>query len=202
MMRVTLALAATIALLWCVSGQSGAQPGLANPGKQHGPPGWPRDVPGYGASEENAKKNAVERAVAQVAESLKKWDPPLEAWQPSEDYLRKHMLDGEGRRGPEVHVGPAEDDKAKQWIVSVRETQDWAAIIQLNQTAQRRELAVGRQATAGYTVAALAALLAVAWGYLRLDDWSHGRFSKWLRIGAVAALAVTALVWWMSCCSS
>ena len=31
-----------------------------------------------------------------------------------------------------------------------------------------------------------------------LDDGTNGRFSRWLRIGAVGVLGVSGIVWWLS----
>jgi hypothetical protein len=196
MTRVFLALAA-ISVLWVSTTGTQAQPRRQKAEKAiHVPAGWPREVTGYGQTKDEARKDAVKQAAESVTAFLQRQDPPLDAWQPDEEYVRTHLLEGEGREGDQLRV--ADGVVRATWIQPLKRTPDWNAMVQLNQSAQRHHLAVERQTTAGIGLAALTALLATGWGYLRVDEWTRGRFSKWLRIGAVTLIALTGAAWLVS----
>ena len=197
MMRTILTFSALVASLWFMSGVSKAQPQVQPGGKPQAPVGWPREVKGYGTTVELAQKSAMDHAVHRVKGCLQSQDPPLKAWDPDAAYLKKHLLKDDGEQGDDfalVDNGP----KVKTWILSFRDTPPWAEMVQLNQAAQRRNAAAERQSMAGYALAILTALLATGWGYLRIDEWTSGRFSRWLAIGATALLALSGAAWWLS----
>lgn len=194
MTRLLLGLAAVVGL-WFVATDTTAQPQPAKGARVRPLVGWPRTVDGLGATEKEAQQDAQSKAVKRVNECLKAQDAPLNAWQADEEYVRKHVLDGPGQAGDDIKldVGP----RMKVWIQPLREP-DLSDLMARSQVAQRQSLSVERQTLAGYALAALSALLAVAWGYLRLDEWTGGRISSWLRIGAIALIIVAALAWWIS----
>ncbi len=197
MFRFFLGVIVAVGLLWCVSASdSGAQPRPAVQGKPMVPIGWPREVKGYGKTADEAKKNALQHAVERVAACLRIQEPPLTAWQPDEEYLRKHLLAGPGQQGDDVKL--VDGVNAKVWVLTLRESPDFGTMVKLNQAARRSELASERQSMAGNVLFGLSALLALGWGYIRLDEWTKGRFSKWLQIGAVGSLVLTGLAWWLS----
>jgi hypothetical protein len=191
MFRVILGLAAA-GVLWFVASDGGAQPQPPKAGKANAPVGWLTEVKGYGETIEDARKNALKSAVERVKGFLRAQDPPLEAWQPDEEYVRTHLLEGAGQPGADVKL---EVGLVKVWVQPLRDAPNWTEMVQLNQAAQRRVLSAERQTTAGFALAALTALLATAWGYFRLDEWTGGRFSKWLLIGAIALLSMTGTGW-------
>ena len=42
----------------------------------------------------------------------------------------------------------------------------------------------------------IVALLVTICGYIRLDEWSKGYYTKWLKLGAIVCIAaVTTLLW-------
>ncbi len=195
MMRVLLAFAAG-ALVWFIATDTGAQHNLPNAPEARPPAGWPRVVKGYGHTVEDAKRNAVKTAAERVTALLRSQNPPLEAWQPDEEYVSTHLRNGDGQQGDDVKLDVG---VVKEWIQPLNDApKNWNEMVQLNQLAQRRVLSVERQTAAAYGLAILTALLATGWGYLRLDEWTSGRFSKWLGIGAAALLAVSGLAWWLS----
>jgi hypothetical protein len=191
MMR-TIMLAALIGLLWCFTGDSEAQPGPQNGGKPQGFVLWPREVSGYRKSVEGAEKDAIEKALARLVDCLKSQDPPLESWHPDEAYLKKNLLDGPGEQGKDFELDGV---KWKAWVVTFKDSPNWSEMIQLNQTAQRREISAERQTMAGYVLAVLTALLALGWGYLRLDGWTNGRFTRWVCVLAAAIVGLAGLGW-------
>jgi hypothetical protein len=135
----------------------------------------------------------MDHAVQRVAVCLKSQDPPLDAWQPDAEYVEKHLVHLPGQAGEDVALDGL---KVKTWILSFKESPNWEQMVQRNQAAQRRIFAAERQTTAGWGLAGLTALFLTGWGYFRLDDWTKGRMSKWLAIGAVALLGATGGAWW------
>jgi hypothetical protein len=189
MMRVLLVLGA-FGVLWCTTTGTQAQPRRHKAEKVAVvPAGWPTEVKGYGLTNEEAKKDAVRQATETVAKFMLLQDPSMDAWQPDEEYVRTHLLEGDGREGDEVKL--AAGVVRATWIQPLKKTPNWNELVQLNQTAHRHQLAVERQTYAALGLAALTALLATGWGYLRIDEWTRGRFSKVLRIGAVVVIAIT-----------
>jgi hypothetical protein len=196
MIRFILVLGTALVLIGCAAHDGDAQRGAGNGRKAGTLVAWPTKAQGYGKTVDDARKNSVTSAVEVITGCLKKQDPPLETWQPDEEYVRKHLLDGPGYQGEDLKIGVGDNPEiAKVWVQPITPTPDWGAMVQLDHAAQRRELSAGRQTIAGYGLAILTALLLVGWGYFRVDDWTKGRFTKWLCIGAITALALTGLGW-------
>jgi hypothetical protein len=198
MTRLILGLAA-VALLWFVATDSGAQPQKREGAAGAPPAGWAQQVKGYGQTVADAKEDAFAKALKRVTESLKNHNPPLVAWQPDQPYVRTHLIEGppEGEQGEDVKLNVG---VVKEWIVTLREPSKtvWSDMVARNQIQQREEWSIERQTLAGYVLAALTGVLALIWGYLRLDEWTGGTITRSLRIGAVALALLAGLVWWMS----
>ena len=185
---------AAIVGLWLIATDTGAQP-QPQRGLKHGLVNWPHMVTGVGPTEKEAQQNAVSKAVTAVNQWLAVQDAPLSAWQVDEEYVRERLLDP-GHAGDDVP--PLKDGTpVKVWEQPLRDP-DVSDLVVRSQRAQRAALSSERQTIAGYGLAALSMLLAVAWGYLRLDEWTGGRISTWLRVGAIAVIVAAALAWWMS----
>jgi hypothetical protein len=195
MMRTILGFAALLCLFGFLARVSDAQAPQV-PGKQ-GPVGWPHEVKGYGATVEKAKDSAMTHAVQRITACLESQDPPLQAWHPDELYVKKHLLKGAGEQGDDFALAD-NGLKVKTWILHFQEPTKWHEMVQLNQAEVRRQSSAERQSTAAIGLAGLTALLVVGWGYLRVDEWTKGRFSRWLAIGAVTVLGASGAVWWMN----
>jgi hypothetical protein len=197
MMRAISGFAALLSLFGFLASIASAQPAPQAAARPQGPVGWPREVKGYGTTVELAQKSAMEHAVQRVAACLESQDPPLSAWHPDASYVKKNLLKGAGEQGDDFAIvdnGP----KVKTWILTFQEPAKWHEMVQFNQVEVRRHSAAERQSTAAFGLAGVTALLAVGWGYLRVDEWTKGRFSRWLAIGAVTLLGASGAVWWMS----
>jgi hypothetical protein len=197
MMRAILGVAALIGLFGFLAHVSNAQNVPQFAGKPQGPVGWPREAKGYGATVEKAQESALTHAAQRITACLQSQDPPLDAWQPDELYVKKHLLKGAGEQGEDfalVDNGP----KVKTWIVHFQEPTKWNDMVHINQAKVRGQSATDRQSTAAMGLAGLTALLVVGWGYLRIDDWTRGRFTRWLAIGAVTLLGASGAVWWLN----
>jgi len=197
MMRTIVGFAALLCLFGFLACVSNAQNVPQIAGKQQGPVGWPHEVKGYGATVEKAQESALTHAVKRITACLQSQDPPLVSWPPNELYVKKHLLKGVGEQGDDFAIvdnGP----KVKTWILHFQEPTKWIEMVQFNQAEVRRQSAAERQSTAAMGLAGVTALLLVGWGYLRVDEWTKGRFSRWLAIGAVALLGASSAIWWMN----
>lgn len=194
MVRTIVGFAALVCLFGFLASVSNAQNAPQAAGKQQGPIGWPREAKGLANvtlnTVEQAQKDAMEDAVHRVAICMQNQNPPLLAWYPDETYVKKHLLKGAGEQGDDFALA-VNGLKVKTWILHFQEPTNWNEMV-------RRHSATERQSTAAMGLAGVTALLMVGWGYLRVDEWTKGRFSRWLAIGAVALLGASSAIWWMT----
>jgi hypothetical protein len=162
-------------------------PVVVQPSKAIGP------VEGWGEDEEQSWDHASEKVKARVDRYLRREVPGLE-WYPSADYIRKHLV----KESPERRQNRDENLdgrylKCWAWKAEVS-PRDWRDILHHD-----RELrAEGRMLVLGKILAGLVALLAVVAGYIRLDEWTKGYYTGWLRLGAVGLLAAAGTgLWWL-----
>jgi hypothetical protein len=172
-----------------------AQPGQGNnaPSPEAGSRRhWDSEVKGYGLTVDDAKKEALKHLVEEMTAFLSNQDPPLVAWRPSIDYVKRNVIMDGGTPGPDV---PIENIGAsKCWIYSVR-TLDLAALRALDQEAQRAERRQERVILASQFFGGFALILAVLTGYLRVDEWTRGRYRRWLQMASVAILVLVGAGW-------
>jgi hypothetical protein len=190
MTRIILGLAA-VSVIWFIATDTGAQQ-VGNGGKPEAI-GWPREAKGYGKTVDSARRNAVQAAVRDVTAFLRNQEPPIEAWQPDEAFVRSHLLQGDGQPGEDVKLPDL--GAVKTWIQPLQESPPMSDMVRLNHAAERQQLSIERQRTAGYGLATLTAMLAAGWAYLRVDESTGGRFSKWIGIGAAALVGLAGLAW-------
>jgi hypothetical protein len=203
MLRYIVPVCASLLVLWLVSERSRicAQPGAEPPRVAPAAPAAlaPREAKGYGLTVDDAKRNALKRAVEDVAAFLHRQD--LTAWQPDERYVEQYLIDGPGRADADVRAIDANDVKAedgaipevvsKVWVLPFKQT-NWD---QVTRDARVHE----RQLLSGKFLLVACVLLVAGLGYVRFDEWLQRR-GGWLRAGGVAALAVLAAVsvgWWL-----
>jgi len=180
MMRLTMAVWWSLALVWLVTNQAVAEPASDQPASRI-------IVKGYGATDDDAKKDGLKAAVEKLQEELRRQH--LDHWHPSEKYIKERLLVGAGHLGDNVEVPPA-----KTWIYEVN-IPDGETLTHLDQQAQRQERAEARLSLALHTAAGLALVLVVLLGYLRADEWTRSRYTAWLRLAGVGALAAIVAGW-------
>jgi hypothetical protein len=100
-------------------------------------------------------------------------------------------------------VGDAgnETENRRVWIKVAINSENWKLIQkEIRQWEDQKRLALMRNRM-GFLVkflAGIVALLGTICGYLRLDEWSKGYYTKWLRLAAVGCLgAVTVFLWFL-----
>jgi hypothetical protein len=105
MMRLTMAVWWSLALVWLVTSQAVAEPASDQPARRI-------TVKGYGPNEEVAKKLGLKAAAEKLQEELHRQQ--LDHWHPSEKYIKERLLVDAGHLGDNV-----EDPPAKTWIYEV-----------------------------------------------------------------------------------
>lgn len=199
MQRVILAFAGVLTL-WMLTGcidVTAAGPVVANDR-------WQAQVEGFGDTAQSAQRAARVNAVKRMLEVLRKEPgsgPFAEVTLDAETqkrlvgYAEKYVIAGEGHADKDVQI---DVNRFKVWVLPLHEEPDWASIIQLEQTHQRELRASERQTLAGRAMALLFLLIAACFTYVRLDQWTRGRYTTLLRAGAIAAAAALGAGWWLS----
>lgn len=150
--------------------------------KRRGRPNASWDVEGVGLT----KKEAVDKALQEGRNRLREY---LEAsglptrWVPSVAYLRSRLV----KHIDDVKEGSVEP-KLPYYVVKVR--------VEVNDEDERDIVRRNRLAGVGILLAGAVFLCIAVGGYLRLDEWSKGYYTGWLRFGALTLLAVAGAGLW------
>jgi hypothetical protein len=196
MLRVIVACWCLLVVVGC--GARRIDPGGSSPkllGQGQVPAGFPRKVVGRGLDQESAKEDAYLKAQKQIADWLRGLGPPLTNWQPSLEYIRQ--LPATGARGPEMAL--SDGTTSETWILTLSVPQPWE-IEHWYKEAQDAENAVRareRIILLGKSLVGVVALLAIVAGYLRLDDWTLRRYSRWLQLGGATLVFFALVSWWI-----
>jgi hypothetical protein len=193
-MRMFLGIAGLM-LMWFFCGTGCAQP------KEIAPPEgrWPRSVTGSGETVDTAKDAAIREAKKVVSIAMKLRDPPLQSFVVDEDYVRTHVvLAGEPGKDVEMTLNDGKH-VFKSWVVFFRTDGEWWKDIEKrDREAQRKHRADTRQTLGLRIVIGLASLLLAGFAYVRLDEYTKRRHTKWLRVAGVGvATTVIAALWWV-----
>jgi hypothetical protein len=113
------------------------------------------------------------------------------------------LMIGDRFRAVEETRTVGEDDKKTEnrrvWVKVAINSENWKRIQNENRLVEeqkRVKLMRSRMVFLVKFLAGIVALLATVCGYLRLDEWSKGYYTKWLRLAAVGCVgAVTVLLW-------
>ena len=182
-----------LALAGCAQrapGASGTQPTTRTPGVVKEFP----DVLGRGRDQQEAEADAVKKAEVMLENFLHGLNPPLE-WVPPPGFVRLSLFKGEPVRVEEEDQ-TVEGFRVKCWKWTLALTaEDWDRIFNLDRQARAER----RMVHLGQFLAGIVALLAVVTGYIRLDEYTKGYYTGWLRLGAVSLLAAAGTgLWWLS----
>src|SRR5947209_6221414 len=80
--------------------------------------GWPYEVEGLGQTHEAAREHALEQAQEQIVAFLRQQKPPLQHWQPTRAFIRKYLLQDQGKPGEDLPVGADDLNVAKRWLLT------------------------------------------------------------------------------------
>jgi hypothetical protein len=143
----------------------------------------------FGETKEKALEKALKDAQNHLIVFLREQSPPI-AWKPPLEYVRDWLVKEVTPREKEVGT-----DKVPGVDVVVQLNSDQLAAIRKLDQNERLE---GRLATLAKLLAGFVAGLMALSGYIRLDEWSKGYYTGWLRIAAVAFIgAVGAGLWFL-----
>ncbi|GEM_PF-6170461 len=184
MMRLTMAIWWSLALVWFVTSQAGAEPAPAQIARR-------LEVKGYGATVEAAQKDALREAVAKLQAELRQ--EQIDHWQPTEAVVQRHLLDGTGHADADLIIDQM--SLSKTWVLTVKIPAS-DALQSMDRQAVRREVAEVRMGTAIRIVAALALLLAVTVGGIHADEWTRSRYTNLLRLAGAGVIGAAAAGWW------
>jgi hypothetical protein len=100
-----------------------------------------------------------------------------------------------------VKVGDPEKEAETRrvWLKVVFNPETWKQIQKESRQAEdkrRLEVTWMRMGFLLLFVVSITAILTTICGYIRLDEWSKGYYTKWLRLGAIAAISAVTLVLW------
>jgi hypothetical protein len=177
------------------------------------------------APAEVAKADALEQAQAKVIEYLLDQDPPI-TWAPPISFVKRELVkdinvpeNGEDFKGVEPKILPINIDR-HQAFEEIWETKDpvvkdlhrvslnvtitqqaWQKILEeQHKDLQRQRTFVMNERMLFLLkfLGGLILLLATVAGYIRLDEWSKGYYTNWLRLAALSCVGgVVAAGWWL-----
>jgi hypothetical protein len=156
------------------------------------PPLWTATVTGKGKTIQDAEEDALDEARSAVILYLRNLKPPVR-WTPPPEFVSGKLVTARHPADPEK-VEPCEEfpnGLVEQYTVQVAVTADLQReMVDLARRAQMQE----RMLFLAKVLAVLVALLGVAAGYVRLDEWSKGYYTGWLRLAAAGFVAAGLVV--------
>ncbi len=186
MLRVILALWWGLVIYWLLGAGLKAQ-SQADPSQQRSaavaPFDWPRQVQGFGLDTASARKDALQQAQKALGDFLRHHH--LACFQPTLAYLEASLIEGPGQQGPEIPLEKL--GVAKTWIFQLKNP-NLAELRRLDRLVEKQREQELHQARTEerlwllrWLLAAVVVLLAGVFGYIRLDEWTHGRYTRWWR---------------------
>jgi hypothetical protein len=191
-MRVLMAIFWTAALVSLVCAQGPSRQAPRPPAKKAlQVADWPEAAEGVGMDEQNAKEDAWREARKKILECLRRLN--LTAWEPSVLYVKTNLVRS-SERGEDLEI---DGGGFKKWIVHLK-SPDWEQIYKLDRDARKNDRAQERMLQLGKILAGALVLLAGIAGYIRLDDWTKGYYTRWLQLGGGVLLAATCAALWLT----
>jgi|SRR6516164_104079 hypothetical protein len=148
-------------------------------------------VIGRGDTEENARLNALDKSKDQLTVYLHNLNPPVE-WVPSDDFIEKSLKLEWEKQVPEeryIHEGLTHKVRLVMEVTPKNRNELWSMDKSLR--IEQRQFSVLK-----ILAVVVAVLLAVA-GYVRLDEWSKGYYTTWLRLGAASIVGAAGAGIWL-----
>jgi hypothetical protein len=152
-------------------------------------PSW--SVLGRGKTLQDAKDDAYDKAWAGLLEYDESVRPPIE-WRPSIEFVRAYL---EKRWGPDT-VEEFEDPVGAVVQIPL-EVEVTPGARQLLADLDHELRVDQRMGIAGKLLAVVVAVLAAIAGYIRMDEWTKGFYTRWLRTAAVAFVVCAGAGLWM-----
>ena len=164
---------------------------------------WPEETfKGWGRTQADAEEFALIKAQAKVGEFLREQQPGIN-WVPYTGFIKKSLVKGESQRLKEFdkELGQGPVGHAECWALTIAITPDtYRTMLRMEREHHlqllraEREVRMGeRMGILGKLLMAVVALLAAGAGYLRLEDWTKGYYTWWLRAAVIGFLGFVAL---------
>jgi hypothetical protein len=153
-----------------------------------GSPPWV--VVGRGEESDDAYQDALEKAQKKVTEYLRARSPPVQ-WTPKTGEIGRLVKDQKEEEPPrDVKELGLNHQTTLRVDIS---PEDFKKILQFD----GRERMEERLLFLLKGLAAVVAVLAAIAGYIRLDEWSKGYYTGWLRLGAAGFVAAAVACLWL-----
>lgn len=140
-------------------------------------PSW--TVEGLGHTKADARQDALEKAQAKLIVFLHEQNPPVE-WTPPLSYIRAHLVKSETEEEARELDPPVGQVQVVRLMVELT-PDDRPYVLEQDRHCRMKP----RLVLAGLILGSLVALLAAVAAYVRLDEWSKGYYTNWLRLAAV-----------------
>ena len=127
---------------------------------------------------EEAWQDALEQARIAIGDYFQSRQPALR-WTPTADFIQRRLIKGEDKEEKDFGAGIGAMNRI-QLHLDVNE-RDYQNMLQL----ARQALSERRMHFAGQALAGLVALMLSVAGYVRLEEWSKGYYTLWLRLALV-----------------
>src|SRR5579871_3828894 len=145
---------------------------------------WRITAEGQGETKADARRNALEKAAKQFQDEVRGMEPPVE-WRPPADYLETQLRDRLLWQEEPAKTFPDPVGRMERVKLSVEVTdRDRQEIRRLDQQVRRE----GRLLLVAEILAGLLVFLTAVAGYIRLDEWSKGYYTGWLRLAAAGLI--------------
>jgi hypothetical protein len=137
------------------------------------------------------RKGEVELQKKQLAEEDRKGE---------KGELEEFLIDQRFRAVEEtLEVNQPEGETKRVWLKAVINSETWKQIqkeIRLAEDQKRLKVTKSRMVFLVKFLVGIVALLVTACGYIRLDEWSKGYYTKWLRLAADGCIAEVTESFW------
>lgn len=136
----------------------------------------------YHRTHDEAWQDALQEARSEVAALLRRTQPQLH-WTPPLSFVEQRLVkeESETESPPDPDVGIMRQVELRLEISN----RDYQEMVQM----ARRDLIPWRLLTLAKCFAGLLAVLTAFTGYVRLEEWTKGYYTAWLRLGALAFMS-------------
>lgn len=154
---------------------------------------WTITKEGWGKTLDDARQDAMTKAYGQFLEDLRNLNPPVE-WRPTADYLETQLRNRPqwGEEGTQTLPEPVGRMRHVTLTMEITD-QDRQEIRRLDQEVRRE----GRLFFLAKILAGVLVFLTAVAGYIRLDEWSKGYYTAWLRLGAASLVGAAGAAIWL-----
>jgi hypothetical protein len=159
-----------------------------------GNPLWTTTVEASGLSDKEARQNALVEACAKLREFLHEQHPPVD-WMPMPEDVQKYLPQDWQEEKPlekdDPVLGPFKVYRMSLTVQVGAHERD--KIVELDQHHRMEQ----RMLWLGKIFAGVVVLLIAVAGYIRLDEWSKGYYSGWLRLVAAGLIVAAGVGVWL-----